>query len=349
MDVRYQFFISSTFDDLRAERQQVIQAVLELDHIPVGMEIFPSADEAPWDIVRRTIEASDYYVVLSAGRYGSIFSDGVSFTEREFDLAVELGVPIIGFVHRAPNDLPQKRREDDTLARQRLEAFHEKIRQRHVRTWLSVDELGLQASKAIIYATKSQPRTGWVRADQARSEVDLDRIEHLTDELKSAKRRRSELEKENKELRDFLRNSVLPHEDLAPELLAQGDDLFDFTVTYKRGEERVEVGIPLRWDECFASIGPQMFGTIHHGTSRGVFDFEAPLKALLRRKVRLQGPATVSYERSEIDKIIFQFKQLGLIHLSKAGGRSGWTLTPAGEARVTSLLTKRRPEDAGQV
>lgn len=346
MDVRYQFFISSTFDDLRAERQQVIQAVLELDHMPVGMEIFPSADEAPWDIVRRTIEASDYYVVLSAGRYGSIFSNGTSFTEREFDLAVELGVPIIGFVHRAPNDLPQNRREEDSEARQRLEAFHGKIRQRHVRTWLSEEELGLQASKAIIYATKSQPRIGWVRADQARSNVDLDRIEHLTEELKSSKKRRSELEKENKDLTDFLRKSVLPDEKLSPSLLAQGDDLFDFTVAYKKDGRREEVKIPLTWDECFSAIAPQMFGVTHFGTARGVFDFESPLKTLLRRKVKLEGPTTVSYDRSEMDKIIFQFKQLGLIHLSKAGGRTGWTLTPAGEAHITWLLTKRRPDDA---
>jgi hypothetical protein len=33
MDKRYQVFVSSTYDDLQAERQQVMQALLELDCI----------------------------------------------------------------------------------------------------------------------------------------------------------------------------------------------------------------------------------------------------------------------------------------------------------------------------
>lgn len=343
MDVRYQFFISSTFDDLRPERQQVVQAVLELDHIPVGMEIFPSADEAPWDIVRRTIEASDYYVVLSAGRYGSTFSDGVSFTEREFDLAVELGVPIIGFLHKAPSDLPAAKREDSPEAIARLKAFHSKIRARHIRTWSSTEELGLQASKAIIYATKSQPRIGWVRVDQARSDSDLERITQLTDELKSAKKRSAELKKHNNDLEEFIRKSVLPDADLAPALLAHGNDPTNFVGRYRKDGIAKEHSIDISWDECFAAIAPKMYGVVHHGDYRGVFEFEAPLKAQLRRRVQLEGTGTVSYDRSEIDRIIFQFKQLGLIHLAKTGGRTGWTLTPAGETHITGLLTTKRP------
>lgn len=41
MDRRYQVFISSTFTDLKDERQAVLRAVLELDHMPAGMELFP--------------------------------------------------------------------------------------------------------------------------------------------------------------------------------------------------------------------------------------------------------------------------------------------------------------------
>ncbi len=41
LDMRYQVFVSSTYRDLQEERQQVIQALLELDCIPAGMELFP--------------------------------------------------------------------------------------------------------------------------------------------------------------------------------------------------------------------------------------------------------------------------------------------------------------------
>ena len=48
MDKRYQVFVSSTYMDLREERQEVIQALLELDCIPSGMELFPASDETQW-------------------------------------------------------------------------------------------------------------------------------------------------------------------------------------------------------------------------------------------------------------------------------------------------------------
>jgi len=45
MDKRYQIFVSSTFADLKDERQQVIQALMEMDCIPSGMELFPAQDD----------------------------------------------------------------------------------------------------------------------------------------------------------------------------------------------------------------------------------------------------------------------------------------------------------------
>lgn len=50
---RYQVFVSSTYQDLRDHRQRVINALMSLNAIPVGMEIFPSADETAWDILKR--------------------------------------------------------------------------------------------------------------------------------------------------------------------------------------------------------------------------------------------------------------------------------------------------------
>ena len=45
MEKKYQVFVSSTYQDLQKERQEVMQALLELDCIPVGMELFPAADD----------------------------------------------------------------------------------------------------------------------------------------------------------------------------------------------------------------------------------------------------------------------------------------------------------------
>src|SRR5688572_18900890 len=97
-DKRYQVFVSSTFTDLRGERQQVLMALLQMDCIPAGMELFPASDEH-WDFIRRVIEDCDYYLVFVAGRYGSTTTQGISFTEREFDHAFQIGIPILAFLH----------------------------------------------------------------------------------------------------------------------------------------------------------------------------------------------------------------------------------------------------------
>ncbi|MCX6381232.1 MAG: DUF4062 domain-containing protein, partial [Armatimonadetes bacterium] len=59
MDKRYQVFVSSTYQDLQEERQEVMHALLELDCIPSGMELFPAADEAQWSLIKKVIDDCD--------------------------------------------------------------------------------------------------------------------------------------------------------------------------------------------------------------------------------------------------------------------------------------------------
>ena len=47
MDNRYQVFVSSTYEDLKAERQEVMHALLELDCMPAGMELEWSSSLLP--------------------------------------------------------------------------------------------------------------------------------------------------------------------------------------------------------------------------------------------------------------------------------------------------------------
>ena len=79
--------------DLKSERQQVVKAILEMGHIPVGMEMFSAADEEQWKIITRQIALTDYYVVIIVHRYGST-AGAVSFTEKEYDFAVRSGVAL---------------------------------------------------------------------------------------------------------------------------------------------------------------------------------------------------------------------------------------------------------------
>jgi hypothetical protein len=67
MDKRYQVFVSSTFRDLQDERQEVMQALLELNCVPSGMELFPAANEDQWTLIKSVIDDCDYYLVVHPG------------------------------------------------------------------------------------------------------------------------------------------------------------------------------------------------------------------------------------------------------------------------------------------
>jgi hypothetical protein len=53
LDKKYQIFVSSTYEDLKEERDQAIKAILEMGHIPLGMEMFSAADEEQWQLIAR--------------------------------------------------------------------------------------------------------------------------------------------------------------------------------------------------------------------------------------------------------------------------------------------------------
>jgi hypothetical protein len=63
---KYQVFISSTYADLREEREAVTWAILTARHIPVGMEAFTATDDRGWQTIKSVIDRSDYYVLILA-------------------------------------------------------------------------------------------------------------------------------------------------------------------------------------------------------------------------------------------------------------------------------------------
>ena len=164
---KYQIFISSTYEDLRDERDQVIRAVLEMGHIPVGMEMFSAADEEQWQIISRHIEESDYYAVVVAHRLGSVTPEGVSYTRKEYEYARELGIPCLGFILDDKASWPADRVDTGTGVKKALEDFKALVREKPVSFWATAEDLHGKFSIALMKAFTAQPREGWVRASEA--------------------------------------------------------------------------------------------------------------------------------------------------------------------------------------
>lgn len=163
---KYQVFISSTFEDLKDERDQVIRAVLEMGHIPVGMEMFSAADDEQWKIIARHIEESDYYAVIAAHRLGSLTEEGISYTRKEYEYAREKNIPILGFILDENTSWPPQRIDSEAKSREDLQDFKALIREKPVSFWSSSDDLYGKFSVALMKAITANPREGWVRASE---------------------------------------------------------------------------------------------------------------------------------------------------------------------------------------
>ncbi len=192
---RYQVFVSSTYEDLKEERQHVIQALLETKCIPLGMEMFPAASVEQWELIKRIIDECDYYIVIVAGRYGSLNSAGKSYTEMEFDYALKIGKPILGFCHKDLEILPVCRTERTDLGKQRLKAFTKKVRRKMCRPWVSPAELASAVKSAILRELEYNPKPGWIRADSLPT---YDGVEKLKQRIADLEKKIEKQRKENR-------------------------------------------------------------------------------------------------------------------------------------------------------
>lgn len=208
MSNKYQIFVSSTYMDLIEEREQIIRACLEMGHIPVGMEMFSAADEEQWKIIQRQIDEVDYYVILAAHRYGSTTSEGVSYTEKEYDYAVSKGIPVLGFVIDGSAAWPADKVDSEEDKKISLISFKEKIKTKHVSFWSNKDELHAKFSISLMKAFVNYPRSGWVKAEEAVGTDVMRELSRLSSENSTLRKENEALRKKRLEEEDVSREAI---------------------------------------------------------------------------------------------------------------------------------------------
>jgi hypothetical protein len=332
---RYQVFVSSTFQDLKEERQQVIQALLELDCIPSGMELFPAANEDQWSLIKRVIDDCDYYLVIVAGRYGSVDVDGIGYTEKEYRYAVECSKPIIAFLHEDPNMIVAGKSEQNPELKAKLAAFRELCQQKMCKNWASPTDLGGKVSRSLIHLIKNNPAIGWVRGDAVPEESTVQTINQLREANEALKAQVERIRK-------------MPPK--GAETLAQGKETVTITCTYKK---IVEMKQSIRkhrtimsWDDVFKVLAPCMLPEGSEYVVRQVLR-----DGIVNSDHIDMGENTTSFNSYELtvdqgdyDKIMIQLRALGLIRLSdhkrsvKDRGMRYWSLTDYGDEYMTRLM-----------
>lgn len=200
MNVKYQVFVSSTFVDLEDERRTVIEMILNMGHIPVGMEAFQASDDTQWDYIKRRIDESDYYVLIVAERYGSE-QNGKSYTQMEYEYAVKTGVPVVAFLldKAARNDWPSIKVEHEKKLK--VEKFRKLCEKKLVKFWRNRDDLGGKVALALSELIRDKPRVGWVKGDIIPDTNVLNEISRLSEEKRALQIKVDELSQNGDKLR----------------------------------------------------------------------------------------------------------------------------------------------------
>lgn len=178
MEKRYQVFVSSTFIDLKEERNEVIKALLELDCIPCAMEFFPSSDTEQETFIRQLMKTCDYYIVIVGGRYGSETTTGTSYTQMEYSIAKELQIPELVFIHEDIGKIRYEHIEKDPVKLEKLKLFLSILGTKLYKPWSSAQNLAAIVSRSLTQLIKSKQGTGWIRGD-AKTEEHLLLIEEI--------------------------------------------------------------------------------------------------------------------------------------------------------------------------
>ncbi len=347
MDKRYQVFVSSTYQDLLEERKEIIQALLELDCMPSGMELFPAANEDQWTLIQKVIDDSDYYLVVVAGRYGSQDSDDVSYTEKEYRYALQKGIPIIGFLHKEPNAIPRSKCETDAQKQAKLEQFRELVKSKMVKFWSTPQELGSIVSRSVVQLIKNHSAVGWVRADQVPDESSAAEIVRLRNTI------------------DRLQEKLSSATTLPPpgtEHLASGSQEYtveyywEFSFGFLLSENSPWQSTNIQWDKIFYYLGPEL---LDEGTTNAIISRMRSLVGGLTLSVREDWVKKNTTPRKQleyktthltttaVDSIVLQLRALGYItksvrKRSLKDSQTYWTLTPFGDDFLTKLRAIRR-------
>jgi hypothetical protein len=241
-DKKFQIFVSSTYTDLKEERQAAVEAILSAGHIPAGMELFSAGDESQMTVIKRWIDESDIYLLILGGRYGTIEAkSGKSYTHLEFEYALEKKKPYFSVVisekglddkitsHLKRNAIEDKHQKE-------LDEFKAQITTSNVvRHWDDKKDIKIAIHETLSEFSYSKELVGWVKADN------LINATLVADEI-------AKLSKENTELRDRLQSLPslnkalyfgLEYEQLAEMLKSEKViyeeaqiNLFSFLVTY---------------------------------------------------------------------------------------------------------------------
>lgn len=219
---RLQVFVSSTYLDLKDERQAAVKAILEAGHIPAGMELFTSGDESQLEVIKQWIDASDVYLLILGGRYGSVEENSQkSYTHIEYEYAMSLKKPLFACVMK-DEYLDEKIKNSgfstkdiyETNNQDKFKAFKILVMSKVVAQCNSFIEIENAVLKKMNEFERTTDLIGWIRASESIDST------LLSDET-------ARLSKENHVLREQINTMSIEIQNSSPNLMIHGTNFHE--------------------------------------------------------------------------------------------------------------------------
>ncbi len=293
---KYQIFVSSTYEDLKDERKAIIENISTMGHLPVGMELFVASDDEQFEYIKRVIDNCDYYVLILGGRYGSVSPQtGKSYTQMEYEYALEKKIPVLVFPYKDINSLSKEKRDDD------LKNINEFIeiasKDRMCRFWNTKDGLILSVVNSLHKIFEDKPQRGWIRPDE------FDNTELLT-EINSLRKRNQELEQQVKEYQNSLTKQI--------DNIADMDELFEIHFKSSYGHDYSYSSLQVTWNQIFSYIAPNLINALN------ALSFKYQIDCNFVNKIVNRGYSSVNLDDDDANTIKIQFLSQGLIRVYPA-------------------------------
>lgn len=159
-------FISSTWKDLKPEREAVEEALHRMrDTAFAGMEYFGSRPETPKEVSQAEVDRSDVYIGIFAHRYGS------GITEAEYRQARQRDIPCLVYFKDDSVPVVPAHMERDAEKVTKLEALKRELKQHHTISFFhSPDHLASQVVADLHNLLGSAPLEGREEPRQSRPE-----------------------------------------------------------------------------------------------------------------------------------------------------------------------------------
>ena len=327
---KYQVFISSTYTDLKEERNIILETLLKANFIPAGMEGFVATDMEQFEVIKSVIDLCDYYILILGKRYGSINEQtGKSYTEMEYDYAIENNIPVLVFAMDDSYPVSEDKIDRDESKIEALMQFKKRAMTNRLATiWKNHTDLAGSVAISIVNAEKDFPRPGWQRGvdyDEASLRRQIMEIQDEKDKILA------ELETAKKEL-DSLKNNN--SDDIAFE-----DTPIEIEIThYHRHYNHLDTSdiIETSLEELFKIISTEMM--------------DVKIVEMAVRDCILNGfnksPIDYSFDNKQFVKILLnQYKALGLVY-SEVDEKGGpyWGLTQKGEQLRNDLILIKKKD-----